>query len=357
MTGPSSYLYFAIIAGISWWAVKKKNEKSAEDYFLAGRHLGWFIIGASIFASNIGSEHLVGLAGSGATDGVALAHYELHAWCLLVLGWVMVPFFMRSKVFTMPEFLERRFTPQSKNSSFRHFIDCLYSHQNRSRYLCRWCCIQGLLPEINFMGMDTFWIGSIILIVLTGIYTIVGGLRAVVYTETLQTFIKILGAIFVTCVWIGSAWRMGQAERNMGSEMFNLWKPIVPDGVEGTWAPVKEAGRQAWYFNDKYPWPGMLLCAPIIGLWYWCTDQYIVQRVLGAPNIKEARRGIHLRRLFETYSCISFHHSRYDLFCIGKKRHKCKYLQKELFDANGILIRDRAQAAFPLLVMHVFRLE
>src|ERR671938_622365 len=106
--------YFAVIAGISYWAVKKKSKTSAEDYFLAGRHLGWFIIGASIFASNIGSEHLVGLAGSGATDGVALAHYELHAWCLLVLGWVMVPFYMRSKVFTMPEFLEKRFSPASR---------------------------------------------------------------------------------------------------------------------------------------------------------------------------------------------------------------------------------------------------
>jgi SSS family solute:Na+ symporter len=90
--------YFLIIAGISYWAVKKKEKTSADDYFLAGRHLGWFVVGASIFASNIGSEHLVGLAGSGATDGVALAHYELHAWCLLVLGWVMAPFFMRSKV-------------------------------------------------------------------------------------------------------------------------------------------------------------------------------------------------------------------------------------------------------------------
>src|ERR1043165_5386952 len=107
-------LYFGIIAAISVWAVKKKSKTSAEDYFLAGRNLGWWIIGASIFASNIGSEHLVGLAGSGATDGVALAHYELHAWCLLVLGWLLVPFYMRSMVFTMPEFLERRFSTRSR---------------------------------------------------------------------------------------------------------------------------------------------------------------------------------------------------------------------------------------------------
>jgi SSS family solute:Na+ symporter len=106
-------LYFALILGLAWWVIKQRQDTTT-DYFLAGRHLGWFVIGASIFASNIGSEHLVGLAGSGATDGVAMAHYELHAWCLLVLGWVMVPFYMRSKVFTMPEFLERRFSPSAR---------------------------------------------------------------------------------------------------------------------------------------------------------------------------------------------------------------------------------------------------
>ena len=190
--------YFAIIAGISVWAVKKKHKKSAEDYFLAGRHLGWFIIGASIFASNIGSEHLVGLAGSGATDGVALAHYELHAWCLLVLGWVMVPFYMRSKVFTMPEFLEKRFTPKARTVlSIISLIAYILTKIAVGIY-AGGIVFRALLPEIHFMGMDTFWIGSILLIVLTGIYTIVGGLRAVVYTETLQTFVKIIGAVMVT---------------------------------------------------------------------------------------------------------------------------------------------------------------
>ena len=138
-------LYFVIIAGISYWAIKKKEKTSADDYFLAGRHLGWFVVGASIFASNIGSEHLVGLAGSGATDGVALAHYELHAWCLLVLGWVMAPFFMRSKVFTMPEFLGKKIYTESKNRSFHHFIDRIYSHKNCSRHLCRRYSIQGFV--------------------------------------------------------------------------------------------------------------------------------------------------------------------------------------------------------------------
>ena len=106
-------LYFGILLGVAWWVVRKSKDTAA-DYFLAGRNLGWWVIGASIFASNIGSEHIVGLAGSGATDGVAMAHYELHAWCLLVLAWVFVPFYARSLVFTMPEFLERRFSTGSR---------------------------------------------------------------------------------------------------------------------------------------------------------------------------------------------------------------------------------------------------
>jgi len=344
--------YFAIIAGISWWAVKKKDKTSADDYFLAGRHLGWFVIGASIFASNIGSEHLVGLAGSGATDGVALAHYELHAWCLLVLGWVMGPFFMRSKVFTMPEFLERRFTPKARTVlSIISLIAYILTKIAVGIY-AGGIVFRALLPEINFMGMDTFWIGSILLIILTGIYTIIGGLRAVVYTETLQTFVKIIGAIFVTYYGLQALGGWDKLKEICGSEMFNLWKPVVPEGVEATWAPVKEAGRQAWYFNDKYPWPGMLLCAPIIGLWYWCTDQYIVQRILGAPNEKEARRGSIFAAFLKLTPVFLFIIPGMICFALAKSGINPD-IQKELFDANGVLIRDRAQAAFPLLVMHV----
>jgi SSS family solute:Na+ symporter len=335
--------YFAVIAGISWWAVKKKDKTSADDYFLAGRHLGWFVVGASIFASNIGSEHLVGLAGSGATDGVALAHYELHAWCLLVLGWIMGPFFMRSKVFTMPEFLERRFTPQARTVLSLISLFAYILTKIAVGIFAGGVVFRALLPDVNIMGMDSFWIGSILLIILTGIYTIIGGLRAVVYTETLQTFVKIIGAILVTYYGLEALGGWGKLREICGSEMFNLWKPVVPDGVESTWAPVKEATRQAWYFNDKYPWPAMLLCAPIIGLWYWCTDQYIVQRILGAKNDKEARRGTPVF-LFIIPGMICF--------ALAKSGLNPD-IHKELFDANGQLIRERAQAAFPLLVTHV----
>jgi solute:Na+ symporter, SSS family len=344
--------YFAVIAGISWWAVKKKDKTSADDYFLAGRHLGWFVVGASIFASNIGSEHLVGLAGSGATDGVALAHYELHAWCLLVLGWVMGPFFMRSKVFTMPEFLERRFTPKARTVLSLISLFAYILTKIAVGIFAGGVVFRALLPNVNIMGMDSFWIGSILLIILTGIYTIIGGLRAVVYTETLQTFVKIIGAILVTYYGLEALGGWDKLREICGSEMFNLWKPVVPDGVESTWAPVKEAGRQAWYFNDKYPWPAMLLCAPIIGLWYWCTDQYIVQRILGAKDDKQARRGTIFAGFLKLTPVFLFIIPGMICFALAKSGLNPD-IHKELFDANGQLIRERAQAAFPLLVTHV----
>jgi len=344
--------YFAIIAGISVWAVKKKGKTSADDYFLAGRHLGWFVVGASIFASNIGSEHLVGLAGSGATDGVALAHYELHAWCLLVLGWVMGPFYMRSKVFTMPEFLEKRFTPKARAVlSIISLIAYILTKIAVGIY-AGGVVFRALLPEVHFLGMDTFWIGSILLIVLTGIYTILGGLRAVVYTETLQTFVKIIGAVMVTYFGLKALGGWDKLKEICGSEMFNLWKPVVPQGVEGTWAPVKEAGRQAWYFNDRYPWPGMLLCAPIIGLWYWCTDQYIVQRILGARDEKQARRGTIFAGFLKLTPVFLFIIPGMICFALAKSGIN-QDIQHRLIDANGNVIREQAQGAFALLVTHV----
>lgn len=345
--------YFAVIAGISWWAVKKKDKNSADDYFLAGRHLGWFVVGASIFASNIGSEHLVGLAGSGATDGVALAHYELHAWCLLVLGWVMGPFFMRSKVFTMPEFLEKRFTPNARAVlSIISLIAYILTKIAVGIY-AGGVVFRALLPDVHFMGMDTFWIGSILLIVMTGVYTIIGGLRAVVYTETLQTFVKIIGALFVTYFGLKALGGWDRLREICGTEMFNLWKPVVPHDVEGTWAPVKEAGRQAWYFNDKYPWPAMLLCAPIIGLWYWCTDQYIVQRILGARDEKQARRGTIFAGFLKLTPVFLFIIPGMICFALAKSGLNADIQHRLIDPATGHVIKEQAQGAFALLVTHV----
>ncbi|MGB2958261.1 MAG: sodium:solute symporter [Bacteroidota bacterium] len=344
-------LYFCVIMGLAWWAIKKRQDTST-DYFLAGRHLGWFIVGASIFASNIGSEHLVGLAGTGATDGVAMAHYELHAWCLLVLGWVMVPFYMRSKVFTMPEFLERRYSPTARTVLSVISLVAYVLTKIAVGIFAGGVVFSVLLPEINFLGMDSFWLGSIIVIVVTGVYTILGGLRAVAYTEALQTVVLIFGSALVTFFGLQALGGWSELRALVDPEMFNLWKPLVPEGIEGTWAPVKEAGRMAWYFNDNYPWVGMLFCAPILGLWYWCTDQYIVQRALGAPNETEARRGSIAAAFLKLTPVFIFIIPGIICFALASSGINPE-LQRQLIGPDGEIIRDRAQSAFPLLVAHI----
>ncbi|HUT64229.1 MAG TPA: sodium:solute symporter [Anaerolineae bacterium] len=344
-------MYLVILLGIAVWVIKQK-QKDTEDYFLAGRQLGWFVIGASIFASNIGSEHLVGLAGSGATDGVAMAHYELHAWCLLVLGWVMVPFYLRSKVYTMPEFLEKRFSPTSRTVLSLISLVAYVLTKIAVGIFASGIVFSVLLPDISFMGLDSFWIGSILAIVLTGIYTILGGLRAVAYTEALQTIILILGSVLVTIFGLKALGGWGELRQICGSEMFNLWKPLVPHGIQGTWEPVREAGRMAWYFNDNYPWLGMLFCAPIVGLWYWCTDQYIVQRALGASGEREARRGSICASYFKLLPVFIFIIPGMICFALAKSG-QVDIIQQTLFDSQGQLLRDNAQKAFPLLVMSV----
>lgn len=344
-------LYFLLIVGLSYLAIKQ-GQRTSTDYFLAGRHLGWFIVGASIFSSNIGSEHLVGLAGSGATDGVAMAHYELHAWCLLILAWVMVPFYMRSKVFTMPEFLEKRFSPQARTVLSLISLVAYILTKIAVGIFAGGVVFSVLLPEVRFLGLDSFWIGSILVIIFTGIYTVLGGLRAVAYTEAMQTIVLVLGGVLVTVFGLKALGGWSVLRQVAGSEMFNLWKPLVPEGVQGTWAPVKEAGRMAWYFNDNYPWLGMLFCAPVIGLWYWCTDQYIVQRALGAKDEKEARRGSITAAFFKLSPVFIFIIPGMIAFALAKSG-KVLAMQREFFGPAGELIRDNAQKAFPLLVAQV----
>jgi SSS family solute:Na+ symporter len=343
--------YFGIILGLAWRVMRQK-QRTSTDYFLAGRNLGWLIIGASIFASNIGAEHLVGLAGTGATDGVAMAHYELHAWCLLVLGWVMVPFYARSMVFTMPEFLERRFSPTARTVLSLISLVAYVLTKMAVGIFAGGVVFSVLLPEVRFMGLDSFWIGSVLVVVITGLYTVMGGLKAVAYTEAIQTFIFIIGSALVTYFGLKALGGWGELRHIAGSEMFNLWKPLVPAGIQGTWAPVKEVGRMAWYFNDNYPWIGMLFCAPIIGLWYWCTDQYIVQRVLGAPNERQARRGSIAASVFKLLPVFLFIIPGIIAFALAKSG-RIPVLQQELFGAGGELVRANAQKAFPLLVAYV----
>src|SRR5437762_9446645 len=187
--------YFGILLCVAWWVVRRSKE-NATDYFLAGRNLGWWVIGASIFASNIGSEHIVGLAGSGATSGVAMAHYELHAWCLLVLAWVFVPFYMRSMVFTMPEFLERRFNEKSRYVLSIVSLITFVISKIAVGIFAGGVVFGTLLPDVHITigntNIDSFWIGSVLVIALTGLYTALGGMRAVACNDAVQTFVLIL---------------------------------------------------------------------------------------------------------------------------------------------------------------------
>jgi SSS family solute:Na+ symporter len=347
------FAYFVVVFLIAWWAYRKeKQSETSTEYFLAGRNLGWWIIGAAVFSSNIGSEHLVGLAGTGATDGVAMAHYELHAWCLLVLGWVMVPFYMRSKVFTMPEFLERRFSRANRTVLSIISLVAYILTKLAVGIFAGGVVFAVLIPDLNVMGLDSFWIGSILVVVLTGIYTVLGGMRAVAYTSAIQTVILVIGSALVTYFGLRALGGWSELRAIVGSEMFNLWRPIVPAGMEATWAPVKEAGRMAWYFNSNYPWVGMLFCAPIIGLWYWCTDQYIVQRVLSAQDETDARRGSICASALKLLPVFIFIIPGMICFALAKSG-QMSVLRDALFDGNGQLIRDNAQQAFPLLVANV----
>ncbi|MBM4032691.1 MAG: sodium/solute symporter [Planctomycetes bacterium] len=261
--------YFAGIAAVGWWS--SRHQESSADYFLASRNAGWFIIGGSLFATNIGSEHIVGLAGSGAESGMAMAHYELHAWCILVLGWVFVPFYWRAAVFTTPEFLEKRY-----NSTVRWILSVVslvayvFTKVSVTVY-AGGVVFNTLLPAGTFGRLDNFWVGAATTVVATGIYTVFGGLRAVLWTDTAMVFVLLTGSLCITAIGLNEVGGWGELRRLLSdTQHFNMWRPAS---------------------DPEYPWAGMLFGAPIVGMWYWCTDQYIVQRTLAARNMQQARRG------------------------------------------------------------------
>ena len=255
-------IYFAILIGVAVWVILQKNN-TTEDYFLAGRNVGWFVIGASIFASNIGSEHVVGLAGTGAESGMPMAHYELHAWIVLLLGWVFLPFYMRSGAYTMPEFLEKRF--DSKSRWFLSIFSIIgYVLTKVSVTIYAGGIVVSQLLDIPFIY------GALGIVIITGIYTVVGGMRAVLFTEAFQTVILILGSLFLTYKGFEAIGGWQELKETVGSDHFNMWRPMT---------------------DKEFPWTGMLFGGTIVGIWYWCTDQYIVQRTLSAHNIKIGRRG------------------------------------------------------------------
>ncbi len=259
------FAYFVAVFFIAWWMTRREATRAtAEGYFLGGRNSGWFVIGASLFASNIGSEHLVGLSGTGAASGVAVGQFEILATLiLLLLGWLFVPFYLRSGVFTMPEFLERRYSPAAR------WYLAIISIVGYVLTKISVTIAAGGIVFVALMGID-FWTGALIVVVATGIYTVFGGLRAVLYTDLLQMFVLVGGAVAVTVIGLNT----------LGG--WTVMTETVPSGFMSVWKPMSD---------PSFPWTGILLGAPILGVWYWCTDQFIVQRVLSAHNIDNARRG------------------------------------------------------------------
>ena len=263
-------IFFAAMVWIVWDVLRKKKETSG-DYFLSGRTATWIAIGASIFASNIGSEHLIGLAGTGASAGMAQAHWEIQGWMILILGWVFVPFYQRSMVYTMPEFLEKRYNKESRG---------ILTYLSLASYVLTKVSVTvmaGGLALNALLGIN-FWVAALALVIITAVYTVIGGMESVLKTSVLQTPILLFGSLVI--LWIGL--------RELGG-----WNAMMD--ICGS-QPVNEYGDSMTTLmrdgkDSEFPWYGALFGSAIIGFWYWCTDQFIVQRVLSGKDQKEARRG------------------------------------------------------------------
>lgn len=271
------FVFCLALIGIIVWVVKQKQNDSA-DYFLGGRDATWIAIGASIFASNIGSEHLIGLAGAGASSGMAMAHWEIQGWMILILGWVFVPFYSRSMVYTMPEFLERRYNPQSRTIlSVISLVSYVLTKVAVTVY-AGGLVFQQVFGIEELWGIDFFWIAAIGLVLITALYTIFGGMKSVLYTSVLQTPILLLGSLIILVLGFRELGGWDEMMRICGATTVNEYGDSMTNLIRSN--------------NDaNFPWLGALVGSAIIGFWYWCTDQFIVQRVLSGKNQKEARRG------------------------------------------------------------------
>ena len=266
-------VFMLALVGIVVW-VAMQHEEDTEDYFLAGRNATWLAIGASIFASNIGSEHLVGLAS--AQYGLAMAHWEFQSWIILMLAWIFVPFYWRTKIFTTPEFLERRYTPQTRTFfSFISLVSYVLTKVSVTVF-AGGLAIQEIFGIDTMFGIDFFWIAAISLVVITGLYTVIGGMKAVLWTSVLQTPVLLLGSFIILFV--------GLTKLGAGAGLLEGW--AVMSDITGAnmhlFRPIDD---------PMFPWPAVIGGSIIIGTWYWCTDQYIVQRVLSGRDMTQARRG------------------------------------------------------------------
>jgi len=280
-------------------AIKKDKEKMAgadsQDY-LFGKGEPWYVIGMAIFAANIGSEHLVGLAGTGAKDGVGMAHWEMQGWMILILGWLFVPFYQllnnkMGKIITMPDFLKFRYT--QRTGSWLSIITLV-------AYILTKVSVTAFTGGIFFkylLGLP-FWWGALGLILITAIFTVIGGMKGVMTMSTIQTPILIIGSFLVLFLGLNT---LGHGSITEGWSTMMEYCRSLHDGYGTThmfhWADVNASGKPDPLYHE-YPGFVVFIGASIIGFWYWCTDQHIVQRVLGQTKgednsvvMKRARRG------------------------------------------------------------------
>lgn len=320
------------LIGIVVWVINQKNNDSA-DYFLGGRDATWIAIGASIFASNIGSEHLIGLAGAGASSGMAMAHWEIQGWMILILGWVFVPFYTRSMVYTMPEFLEKRYNKESRTIlSVISLISYVLTKVAVTVY-AGGLVFQQVFGIKELWGIDFFWIAAIGLVLITALYTIFGGMKSVLYTSVLQTPILLLGSLIILVLGLKAVGGWDQVLQVCSIQPVNEYGDHMTDLMRNLKDP-------------DYPWLGALVGSAVTGFWYWCTDQYIVQRVLSGKNEREARRGTIFGAYLKLLPVFIF-------LIPGMIAYALNVKSGGTFlpvDANGVTISD---AAFPTLVAKI----
>lgn len=324
-------LYFAVIGVLAWWY--GRHQKDSVDYFLAGRNAGFVTIGASIFTSNIGSEHIVGLAGQGAATGMAMAHWELQAWVLILLSGFFVPFYYKSGVQTIPEFLERRFNARARTIlSVVSLVAYVFTKVSVTVFAGA-IVFQALLPDTFGSRDNAFWVGAFTTVILTGIYTVFGGMRAIMATAAPQAAIILFGSLVITLTGlsrlgagagVGAGWGELVSTASANAAQFALWRPLS---------------------DPDFPWLGVMIASPIIGIWYWCTDQYIVQRVLSAKDLQSARRGALFGGLLKVWPVLIF----LVPGMIGWALHQKGLLALPMKMVDGVSVID-GDTVFPTLV-------
>ncbi|KAM9371798.1 sodium/glucose cotransporter 1 isoform 2-T2 [Phaethornis superciliosus] len=280
-------IYFLVVLAVGLWAMYSTNRGTVGGFFLAGRSMVWWPIGASLFASNIGSGHFVGIAGTAAAGGIAIGGYEWNALIfVVVLGWLFVPIYIKAGVVTMPEYLRKRFGGKRIQVYLSVLSLFLYIFTKISADIFSGAVFIQLAIGLNL------YLAIIILLLITALYTITGGLAAVIYTDTLQTFIMVVGSFIL----------MGFAFSEVGGydAFMKKYMEAIPSRTSygnvtinpECYTPRKDAFH---IFRDPVtgdlPWPGLVFGLSILAMWYWCTDQVIVQRCLSGKNMSHVKAG------------------------------------------------------------------